>query len=126
MEKKEEYFRIKEILKQVECAEVKIKKGKQFKFPIYMSEEMAKTDISVLELSPRSQNCLRRASIETIGNLCERVSSSKDLAQLRNCGKTSVAEIMDSLFEYQYSRLKPEKRDRFLAHVFELNFNMVQ
>ena len=91
-----------------------------------MTEKLEQTDIEVLELSVRSYNCLKRAGISTIGQLCSRVHGSEDLKSIRNCGKTSVAEIMDSLFAYQYAQLKPERRGKFLAQVIEMNINRME
>jgi DNA-directed RNA polymerase alpha subunit len=61
------------------------------------------------------------AGIMTIGDLCEKVQSSTDLKKIRNCGITSIAEIMDHLFAYQYHLLKPERRGKYLADVAERN-----
>ena len=62
----------------------------------------------------------------TIGDLCKRIRCSADLKQLRNCGTTSVAEIMDHLFAYQYYALKPERRGSYLAKVLEMNAGIME
>ncbi len=118
---KEDYQKIRSLLSVIDDVEVNEKHGGRFLFPIYMTDSLAKTDIEVLELSVRANNCLRRAKINTIGDLCEKVRSSSDLKNIRNCGKTSIAEIMDSLFAYQYSILKPERRAKFLEDVIRMN-----
>lgn len=112
---------IKEILENIESLELRERRGAKFRFPVYMTEALSKTDIEALELSVRSQNCLRRAGIMTIGDLCTRIHSSAELKQLRNCGTTSVEEILDHLFVYQYNVLSPERRKDFVARVVELN-----
>ena len=61
------------------------------------------------------------SAINTIGEFCERVKSSADLYGTRQCGPATVAEIMDTLFYYQYSTMKPEKRRPFLMKVIEMN-----
>ena len=43
------------------------------------------------------------------------------LRGIRNCGKTSIAEIMDHLFAYQYSIIKPEHKDIFFNKILEMN-----
>lgn len=121
MPKNEEFYKIKEILDQIPELEVRQKRGGKFRFPIYMSATLASTPIDSLELGVRSYNCLKRAGIHTIGDLCEKVQSSADLKSIRNCGSTSVAEIMDSLFAYQYAVLKPERRGKYLVKVIEMN-----
>lgn len=125
MANNEEFYKIKSILGQIPEVGVHLRRGGKFRFPIYMTDNLSSTTIDSLELSARSYNCLKRAGINTIGNLCERVQCSSDLKNIRNCGKTSVAEIMDSLFSYQYSVLVVEKRGEFLAKVIEMNLNIV-
>lgn len=48
-------------------------------------------DISILPLSGRTQNCLRRADIHTVGAMLD--SSARELLNTRNTGKKSVEEI---------------------------------
>lgn len=121
MEKKEEYGRTKAILRQIPEVNVYPKYGSKFRFPIYMTESLWNTSIDSLELSVRSYNCLKRYKINTIGALCERFPSAEDLSRMRNCGRTSVTEIMDHLFAYQYSVLKPDKQVKFIKRVIEMN-----
>ena len=121
MVKNEDFYKIKEIFAGIDEVDLHQRHGGKFHFPIYMTEKLEQTDIEVLELSVRSYNCLKRAGISTIGQLCSRVHGSEDLKSIRNCGKTSVAEIMDSLFAYQYAQLNPERRGKFLATVIEMN-----
>lgn len=123
MAKNEDFYKIKEIFSGLEELNVHEKHGGKFRFPIYMTDRLEQTDVDALELSVRSSNCLKRAGIHTIGELCSRIHSSEDLKPIRNCGKTSMAEIMDNLFAYQYAQLKPERRGKFLAKVVEMNIN---
>ena len=120
-QKKEEYSRIKEVFSAIPEINIHEKHGGRFLFPIYMTETLAQTDIDALELGARSLNCLRRSGIHTIGDLCNRVRSSRDLLGIKNCGKTSIAEIMDHLFAYQFSILKPERRGKYLVDVVRMN-----
>ena len=121
MVKHENYYRIKEIFSEIGEVDLHHRHGAQFRFPIYMTNKMENTDIEVLELGVRSYNCLKRAGISTIGDLCSRIHSSDELKSIRNCGKTSIAEIMDNLFSYQYSILPPERRGKYLVKVIEMN-----
>lgn len=118
---KKKYESIREVLSIIDDLELREKHGGKFCFPIYMTKALEQTDIVDLELGVRSINCLRRAGIMTIGDLCEKVQSSNDLKKIRNCGITSIAEIMDHLFAYQYHILKPERRGKYLADVAERN-----
>lgn len=121
-----DFFKIKEIFSEIDELNVHEKHGGIFRFPIYMTEKLENTDIEVLELSVRSNNCLKRAGIHTIGQLCDRIHGSEDLKSIRNCGKTSIAEIMDSLFAYQYAQLKPERKGKYLTKVVEMNMEQIQ
>lgn len=98
-----------------------VKKRGKYKFPIYLNSAMEETDIENLDLSVRSGNCLRRAGYHTIGDLVNAIESDEDLKNIRNCGKTSVAEIMKSLLCYQYDVLSSERRKKYIERINELN-----
>ena len=53
--------------------------------------------IEELELSVRSFNCLKRAGINTVAELCE--MSVDDMMKVRNLGKKSLDEIQLKLEE---------------------------
>lgn len=55
-------------------------------------------DISDLDLSVRSYNCLKRAGVWTIEQLLQ--ISEEDLMRVRNMGRKSLREIKDRLAEY--------------------------
>jgi DNA-directed RNA polymerase subunit alpha len=61
-----------------------------------------------LELSIRSENCLLRGGIHTIGDLLTRTRD--DLLKIRNLGKISLREIEERL-EKQGLRLSTEKSE---------------
>lgn len=116
------YVNIGVILGKTGILEVKLAKpGKSFKFPIYLTEKLEKTELDVLDLSVRASNSLKRAGYRTIGDLVNNISHSSDLKHIRNCGETSVAEIMDKLFAYQYMILPKERRPEFIARVVQMN-----
>lgn len=73
------------------------------------------TPVEELELSVRSSNCLKNASIKTIGDLTRR--TEEDIAKTRNFGKKSLQEIKEKLTEWglgfgmsDYSALKTSKK----------------
>lgn len=122
MKKDDSYRNVRKIMESTDLLNVNyVPKGRGLRFPVYLSGTMEAEDIECLELSIRSKNCLKRAGINTIGDLCNRFHSSSDLRSLRNCGDTSVAEIMDKLFLYNYLQLKPEQRGQYIAKVVEMN-----
>lgn len=121
MGKRELYSRIRDIFSDVDGVYVYPSHGSKFYFRVYLTEKLENTAIDVLELSVRSYNCLKRAGIDTIGELCLRIYDRGDLHSIRNCGRNSVAEIMDNLFAYHYSQLRPEYKARYLEEVAEYN-----
>lgn len=74
-------------------------------------EEMEKkstlleTPIENLDLSVRSYNCLKRAGIQTLGDLCGKTYA--EMMKVRNLGKRSLAEIEDKMKENGL-RFRPE------------------
>jgi len=122
---KAEYSKIKEIFSEVKGANFRTGSVQGFQFTIYMNDELCNTEIDALELSVRSSNCLRRAGINTIGDLCSKMQHSGDLKSIRNCGKTSIAEIMDNLFAYHYYRMEDGWRKRYLRETVEKNCGYV-
>ncbi len=53
--------------------------------------------IDELELSVRSFNCLKRANINTVGELCDKTED--DMMKVRNLGKKSLEEVIAKLEE---------------------------
>ncbi|OQX28534.1 MAG: DNA-directed RNA polymerase subunit alpha [Spirochaeta sp. LUC14_002_19_P3] len=62
---------------------------------------LLETPVEELELSVRSSNCLKNASIKTIGDLTRR--SEEDIGKTRNFGKKSLQEIKARLKEWDLS-----------------------
>ena len=60
--------------------------------------QILNTPVEELELSVRSSNCLKNASIKTIGDLTRKTED--DIAKTRNFGKKSLQEIKDKLKEW--------------------------
>ena len=79
--------------------------------------------IENLDLTPhgRSYNCLKRARMQTVGDLVEGIEGREDLLKIRNLGMRSAEEIMRAIMEYQYYLLSEEGKIRYLKRVEELN-----
>lgn len=58
-------------------------------------KQLLNTDVEELELSVRSSNCLKNASIRKIGELIRK--TEEDIAKTRNFGKKSLEEIKEKL-----------------------------
>ena len=79
-------------------------------------------DISeMLDLSVRASNSLKRAGFQTVGDLITKVESFDEIAKIRNCGATSLSEIMGRLFFYQYSLIPKDKRSEYMQTILHLN-----
>ena len=60
-------------------------------------EKVLEMNIDELELSVRSYNCLKRAGINTVEELCNR--TSEDMMKVRNLGRKSLEEVLTKLKE---------------------------
>ena len=60
-------------------------------------EKVLEMNIDELELSVRSYNCLKRAGINTVEELCNR--TSEDMMKVRNLGRQSLEEVLAKLKE---------------------------
>jgi DNA-directed RNA polymerase subunit alpha len=63
--------------------------------------------IEELELSVRSFNCLKRASINTVEELTQR--TEEDMMKVRNLGKKSLDEVKQKLAELGLSLMQSEE-----------------
>ena len=60
-------------------------------------DKVLEMNIDELELSVRSYNCLKRAGINTVEDLCNR--TSEDMMKVRNLGRKSLEEVLSKLKE---------------------------
>lgn len=60
-------------------------------------EKVLEMNIDELELSVRSYNCLKRAGINTVEELCNR--TSEDMMKVRNLGRKSLEEVQSKINE---------------------------
>ena len=62
--------------------------------------------IEELDLSVRSFNCLKRAGINTVGDLINK--SEDDMMKVRNLGRKSLEEVMAKLDSLGFTLTKDE------------------
>lgn len=94
-----------EVYKPVEIPELVVKKKTQDSgtrsYGIFSQDKqrqkILKMGIDELELSVRSYNCLKRAGINTVGELVK--NTPEDLMKVRNLGRNSYLEVMAKLKE---------------------------
>ena len=70
-------------------------------------EKVLEMNIDELELSVRSYNCLKRAGINTVEELCNR--TPEDMMKVRNLGRKSLEEVLAKLDELGLSLSKGEE-----------------
>lgn len=80
-----------DLSENAKCAEVMIEKEDNEK------GKVLDMNIDELELSVRSYNCLKRAGINTVAELCNR--TSEDMMKVRNLGRKSLEEVLGKLKE---------------------------
>ncbi len=67
-------------------------------------EKVFEMNIDELELSVRSYNCLKRAGINTVEELCN--STPEDMMKVRNLGRKSLEEVLAKLKELGFSLIR--------------------
>ncbi len=80
-----------DLSENAKTAEVMIEKEDNAK------EKVLEMNIDELELSVRSYNCLKRAGINTVEELCDR--TPEDMMKVRNLGRKSLEEVLAKLKE---------------------------
>ena len=80
-----------DLSENAKTAEVMIEKEENEK------EKVLEMNIDELELSVRSYNCLKRAGINTVEELCNK--TSEDMMKVRNLGRKSLEEVLAKLSE---------------------------
>jgi len=75
-----------DLSENAKTAEVMVQKEDNHK------ERVLEMSIDELELSVRSYNCLKRAGINTVEELCNR--TSEDMMKVRNLGRKSLEEVL--------------------------------
>ena len=109
----QEYFaHIAETVKDApEMKERELPKEKPLQVEVNTYErELFKRPIHELELTIRSENCLLRGGIQTIGDLLQKTRD--DLLKIRNLGKISLSEILEKIESMNLSLKKSENENQ--------------
>lgn len=118
---KEIYSSIKALLMNFPQLELHKKRGSKLNFTVYLSEKVQNSAIEELDLSVRASHALHRGGLHTIGALCDYLHEGNSLKSIRNCGTTSVAEIMDHLFAYNFQNLSEQKKVDYMVDLIAKN-----
>ena len=81
--------------------------------------------IDELNLSVRSQNALRRARIDTIGDLTDRLNAGT-VKDIRNLGRKSYSEIQTKLLVYNYESMSDQRKYQFFEELIDFNIGRKQ
>ena len=85
------------------------------------STRLAELSIDEMNLTVRSSNGLKRASIHTYSQLYERMQTDSGLINIRNIGQKSLKEIKQLFFEECYTRLLPYERAKYWQDILDAN-----
>ena len=83
------------------------------------SKRIAELSIDEMNLTVRSSNGLKRASIHTFGQLKERLEIENGLINIRNIGQKILKEIKQLFFEECYTRLLPYEKAQYWQEVLD-------
>ncbi len=112
---------MKEIINRVEGVNLKENKKSSLKFRMHMTKKMSDAPLEMLDLSARPYNSLKRAGYSTIGELVDALAKGVNLNGIKNCGTTSVREIKEKLFLFQYNSLPANRQDAYITEVILMN-----
>ena len=107
--------------------EVLLRRKELFHYKVILGKIEMDSDIDVLDLSPRSSHCLRRAGVNTIRDLLDNFESKpnettrKQLKKLNNLGDKSAEEIIMKLFYYNFSVMPESKRKAYMEQLVREN-----
>ena len=83
------------------------------------STRLAELSIDEMNLTVRSSNGLKRASIHTFSQLRDRMQTENGLINIRNIGQKSLKEIKQLFFEECYQRLLPYEKGHYWQEVLD-------
>ncbi|MCR5023936.1 MAG: hypothetical protein K6A90_06350 [Lachnospiraceae bacterium] len=112
---------VRKLLGRLPGVELREKKGAKLKFRVYVTQKMYDTPLEEMEFSVRAFHSLKRAGFDTVGDMMDAIDDGVELKNIRNCGATSIREIMEKMFLFQYYSLPEGKREAYLEEVVEIN-----
>jgi RNA polymerase sigma factor (sigma-70 family) len=111
----QEYFDLQENIEQLKVEYRKKIEELKYKIANPETTEIEEDDlieyskIEKLDLSVRSYNCLKRAGINTIGELTQK--TEEEMMRVRNLGRKSLKEVKEKLFQVYGMTLKKEENE---------------
>lgn len=90
-----------EITEKVKMLEEQSKRTLEFVNQIKGTNTYKYIEIEKIDLSVRAYNCLKRAEINTVQDILDRL---EELPSVRNLGAKAYAEVMDKVRQYMEAR----------------------
>lgn len=94
--------------------------GTNIRMKIAYSRKTCDTSIDDMQLSVRAWNALKRAGVNTIGELID-VIQEDGLMKIRNLGKKSMTEIKTRILETGFRDLTETEKIRYFEYVIDNN-----
>ena len=94
--------------------------GENIKVRICYSKSACEQDVDDLQLSVRSHNALKRASLFTVESVIDAIADGT-MEKIRNLGRKSVSEIKSVLLQVGYDKLSEREKEQFFVYVMENN-----
>ena len=99
---------------------IKLLFGAGTRIQLPFSESACGTEIERLELSVRSNNCLKKAGLKTVSDVIDAMMENT-LWKIRGLGSFSRAEIHVAIYEFGYYSLTEHGKREFIKSLLELN-----
>jgi hypothetical protein len=94
--------------------------GSDIKMKVCFSRAVCEQDVDDLQLSVRSHNALKRASLFTVESVINAVADGS-MEKIRNLGRKSVSEIKTVLLQLCYDKLTEREKEQFFLYIAENN-----
>lgn len=94
--------------------------GSDIRMKVCFSRAVCEQDVDDLQLSVRSHNALKRASLFTVESVIDAIADGS-MEKIRNLGRKSVAEIKTVLLQLCYDKLSEREKEQFFLYIAENN-----
>ena len=94
--------------------------GKGAMVELGFTQKLCDTNVTDLDLSVRSYNCLMRTGCHTVGQAITAINED-GLRKVRNLGVKSIAEIRSAILEYGYTQSSEARKREFIRNLVRLN-----
>lgn len=93
---------------------------------IPLETKMLDASVTNLKVSKRTMNAIRRAHVQTIRDLMDRVEDGYGLDKIKNFGEQSQRETKAALLDYAWNHMSQSEKDSFLMDTVARNIDNVR